>query len=99
MLNKHQFDLLSTAMISSQKTQMNTLAKSNTSAESAIEAQKKLLNLGYLNEAGDATEAGKTLSPHTGQTTPSSLLPDQLRAWHRFHSKSPKPCSRFAAKC
>lgn len=65
MLNKHQFDLLSTAMISSQKTQMNTLAKSNTSAESAIEAQKKLLNLGYLNEAGDATEAGKNaLSPY-----------------------------------
>lgn len=59
MLNKHQFDLLSTAMISSQKTQMNTLAKSNTSAESAIEAQKELQNLGYLNEVGDITEAGK----------------------------------------
>lgn len=66
MLNKHQFDLLSTAMISSQKTQMNTLAKSNTSTESESATQKELQNLGYLNEMGDVTEAGKTPSPHTG---------------------------------
>lgn len=66
MLNKKQFDLLFTTMISGQHTQMDTAAKPDTSAESAIEAQKELLNLGYLNEAGDATEAGKTPSPHTG---------------------------------
>ena len=65
MLNKHQFDLLSTAMISSQKTQMNTLAKSNTSTESESATQKELQNLGYLNEMGDVTEAGKNaLAPY-----------------------------------
>ena len=65
MLNKHQFNLLSAAAVPEQQTQRNTVAKSDTSAESAIEAQKELLNLGYLNEAGDVTEAGKNaLSPY-----------------------------------
>lgn len=65
MLDKHQFELLAAAVISEQQTQKNA-AKPDTSAESAIEAQKELQNLGYLNEMGDVTEAGKTLSPHTG---------------------------------
>lgn len=65
MLNKHQFNLLSAAAIPEQQAQKNPAAKSDASAESAIEAQKELLNLGYLNEIGDVTEAGKTPSPHT----------------------------------
>ena len=65
MLNKQQFHLLSTAVNSGQQAQKNPADESDTSAESAIEVQKKLQNLGYLNEAGIVTEAGKNaLSPY-----------------------------------
>ena len=64
MLNKRQFNLLSAAAVPEQQTQRNTVAKSNTSTESESATQKELQNLGYLNEMGDVTEAGKNaLSP------------------------------------
>ena len=59
MLNKHQFELLAAAVISEQQTQKNAAAKPDISAESESATQKELQNLGYLNEAGDVTEAGK----------------------------------------
>ena len=65
MLDKIQFHLLSTALISGKQTQKNSIAESDISAESTIEAQKELQNLGYLNEVGDVTEAGiNALSPY-----------------------------------
>ena len=65
MLDKIQFHLLSTAVNSGRQAQKNPAGESDTSAESAIEAQKGLQNLGSLNEAGEVTETGKNaLSPY-----------------------------------
>ena len=65
MLNKKQFDLLFTTMISEQQTQKNAAAKPDISAEFESATQKELQNLGYLNEVGDVTETGKNaLAPY-----------------------------------
>lgn len=65
MLDKIQFHLLSTAANSGQQGKQNSTAESNILAESESATQKELQNLGYLNEMGDATEAGKNaLSPY-----------------------------------
>ena len=64
-LDKIQFHLLSTAANSGQQGKQNSTAESNILAESESATQKELQNLGYLNEMGDATEAGKNaLSPY-----------------------------------